>query len=72
VSPDQKAILTNIVRDETVTIKTIEYPSAAEGRFDNLKLVYTVAINGVDRTFVDWYEVEDGVVVQTREIVPAI
>jgi len=72
MSDAQKLILTNVVRDETVTIKTIEYPASAEGRFDCLKLVYTLAIQGVDRTFVDWYEVEDGVVVQTREIVPAI
>lgn len=73
----QKAVLVGIVQDDAVTVRTIEYPSATDysslperGRhsFNCLKVVYAITIQGSERTFVDWYEAEDGVIVKTREI----
>lgn len=65
----QRDVLQGILKDPHNRVTTIEYPaSAGADSFRCLKVCYIIEVAGENRHFVDWYEEEDGVLVQTREI----
>jgi len=75
VTQEQTMILQDHLKDETITMRGIEYPSHPQIEFDLpknpnscLKLTTMVVVNEVSRTWVDWYS-EDGVRVNGRELV---
>ena len=66
----QRAVLTDIIEDAALRIRTVEYPSHPQiegGGNECLKLVYEIEIARINRTFVDWYDT-DGGVANTREM----
>jgi hypothetical protein len=71
VTREQRQCLAALTEDLTILLRTVEYPAipdAGEAGRTTVKVVYTVDINGVNRTFVDWYA-EDGSIASTRELV---